>query len=84
MRPIGNTVVGVGPDAADKLMDPKQKNSYLKNRLLLLCDDTRETREVYESTLRLICAQLRATTNSSLPIKLPNGRTITLDLQVEP
>jgi hypothetical protein len=84
MRPIGNASVGDGPDAADKLMDATKKTAYLKDRLLLLADDTRETREVYETIIRLLCAQLRATVNSSLPLKLSSGRTITLDLQVEP
>ena len=84
LRPIGNALVGDGPDAADQLMDASKRNAYLKDRLLLLCDDTRETREVYETIIRLICAQLRNTVNSSLPIRLPTRRVITLDLQVEP
>ena len=84
VRPIGNAEVGDGPDAADRLMDSEKRNEYLKNRLVCLCEDTRETREVYEKLIALLCVQLRATTDSTLKVRLKNRRTITLDVQVEP
>ena len=60
----------------------RQNGMRTRDRLLLLCDDTRETREVYETSFD----RARSCATQQIPASQSRCSTavITLDLQVEP
>jgi hypothetical protein len=56
---------------------------YLRPRINIIADDTRETREIYELLVGIMMVQMRHASQREMKVKVSAHRTITVKLQIE-
>ena len=71
------------PQDEPGLFGDRDHKPWLRSRLVNICDDTRETREVYELLVALLAVQMVFAATQGLKVKVRPGRTITVKLQID-